>query len=425
MDMRRTPRVIALLALVSLLAACGSAAEDADGTVDEAASDAGDEAAPDEVDAGDADAVRIGFLGELTGNFAIFGVPARNGMRLAVSEINAAGGVDGRPLELVERDTQGAPEEGVTALRGMIEREGVVAVGGLISSDVALASAREAEASEVPMLLVKAGSERVLTSESRYTFRTCLPAASMNLEPIAQFIEDEGLERVGAVVADYEWGRSIEAAIEEHIGPLDVELQIEVAPVPETDFTTYLRRLEELDPDVLIATGHPPGSGTLLLQAADLGFDGFVTGPNDAFGVTLESVGDAAFDRYVDISCADYASESYQDLAARYHAEFDGFMEDDAVAGYGQVTMVAEAIEATGSDDPAEVAGYLREATFELPGYAWDLAWTEWGEFAQAQPLLNVMRERTPPEGVNPDAEWYPETLFRSEPLEPLEPLDP
>ncbi len=371
----------------------------------------------------DGDPIAIGFLGELTGPFAIWGIPARNGMQLAVEEINAAGGVDGRPLELVVRDTQGTPEEGVTALRGMIERDGVVAVGGIISSDVGLATSRIAETEEVPLFLVKAGSDAILTPDTRYTFRTCLPAAPMTMGPFAQFIASEGVTRVGAIIADYAWGRAIEDAIVEQVGALDgIDPQIEVAPVPETDFTTYLRRLEDLDPELLIATGHPPGAAAITRQAADLGFDAFVTGSDSSAVAVFEGVGDASYDRYVDLSCADYAADDYQELATRYHDRFDGFMEDDAVSGYGQVLMVQEAIEVTGGTDPAAIADHLRETTFELPGYAWDLAWTEWGELDEASPLLVVMREQAPPEGVNPGAPWYLEVILRPDPLEPFVP---
>jgi len=206
------------------------------------------------------------------------------------------------------------------------------------------------------------------------------------------------------------------------IGPLDVELQIEVAPVPETDFTTYLRRLEDLDAQLLIATGHPPGSSSIARQAAELGSDAFVVGPYAAAGSVVEGVGALAFDRYIDLACADVESASYQQLATRYHAEFGDYMENDAVAGYGLVTMVAQAVEATGSDDPADIATYLHDTRFELPGYAFDVEWTEWGELASAQPLLTILRDQQPPEGVNPGAGWYPEVLFRSEVLEPFDP---
>lgn len=379
----------------------------------------------DDASATDGGSIPIAFVGELTGNFAVWGIPARNGMRLAVDDINAAGGVDGRPLELLERDTQGTPEEAVTVLRGLVERQGIVAAGGIVSSDVGLSVARVAEEDEVPLFLVKAGSERILTDDTRYVFRTCLPAAPMNMAPLAAYIEAEGLTRIGAIVADYAWGRSIEAAMQETIGALDVQLQIEVAPVPETDFTTYLRRLTDLDPALLIATGHPPGSGPIARQTAELGLDAAVVGPYAASSSVMEGVGELAYDRYLDFACADVESDDYRELAARYHAEFDDFMENDAVAGYGQVQMIAQAVAETGSDDPVDIAAYLHETTFELPGYAFDVAFTAWGELATAQPLLTVLRERTPPDGVNPGAEWYPEVVFRSEVLEPFDPAAP
>jgi hypothetical protein len=98
------------------------------------------------------------------------------------------------------------------------------------------------------------------------------------------------------------------------------------------------------------------------------------------------------------------------------------FMEDDAVAGYGIVTMVADAVAEVG-DDPVAVAEYLHAQTYDdLPGYAFDMSWTEWGELAAAQPLFSVLGEGPAPEGVNEAGDWYPETLILPEPLEPYEP---
>src|SRR5215211_1166882 len=90
----------------------------------------------------------------------------RGGMQLAVNEINQRGGVDGRQLELVVADDQSKAEEGTRALERLIEREGVVAVGGIISSDVGLATARIAEQSKVPLFLVKAGAGGILNANS-------------------------------------------------------------------------------------------------------------------------------------------------------------------------------------------------------------------------------------------------------------------
>jgi len=195
-----------------------------------------------------------------------------------------------------------------------------------------------------------------------------------------------------------------------------------VAPVPEQDFTTYLRNLEGLDPELIIATGHPPGSGPITVQSADLGIDVPVTGAWSVLPLVMEGAGDAAIGKYSDFDCADYASEDYQDLARRYLAISDnGFMDDDAVAGYGIVTMVADAVANVG-DDPTAIAEYLHGQTYDLPGYAFEMGWTEWGELATAQPIFTVIGEGPAPEGVNEAGDWYPETLSQSEPLEPYMP---
>ncbi len=364
----------------------------------------------------------IGALTSLTGPFTPWGVQVRDGMQLSVDEINAAGGVGGRPLELRVVDDESNPEAGTSGIERLIE-EGAVAVGGIISSDVGLATARVAEELETPMFLVKAGSEQILTQDSRYTFRTCIPSAPMVADPIAQYVESEGLTRVGAIVADYAWGQAFRAALEDTFADVEgVELQIEVAPVPEQDFTTYLRNLETFEPDILVATGHPPGSGAITVQSADLGLDIPVTGAYSPLAAVVGGAADAAIGRYSDFDCADFASEEYADLATRYLAASDNtFMEDDAVAGYGIVQMIAQSVEAVG-DDPVAIAEYLHSETFDLPAYPFDMSWTEWGEMAAAQPVFSVIGPGPAPEGLNEAGDWWPETLIVSDPLEPYVP---
>ncbi len=202
-----------------------------------------------------------------------------------------------------------------------------------------------------------------------------------------------------------------------------VELQVEVAPVPETDFTTYLRELEAFDPELLVATGHPSGSGSITVQSADLGFEDVqVLGADSTLAEVVSGAADSAIGRYADFDCVDFESEEYQELARRYLEMSDNtFMDDDAVAGYGIVQMIAQAVREVG-DDPVDIAEFLHGQTFDLPGYPFEMGWTEWGELATAQPLFTVIGEGPAPEGVNEAGEWYPERLILPDPLEPFEP---
>jgi len=366
--------------------------------------------------------IKIGMLTALTETFAPWGVSVRDGMLLAKEEINAAGGVNGRMLEIVEQDTQSNPEEGASGLERLIE-DGVVAAGGVISSAVGLTTARIAEELSVPLFLVKAGSDAILTTDSRYTFRSCLPAAPMVAGPLAQYAKSEGVTKIGAIVADYAWGQAVKSALETEFADVEgVEIQIEVAPVPETDFSTYLRKLDDFGSEIIVATGHPPGGVSITKQTDEFGMDLAVTGSWNPLSLIVGAVEDLAFDRYADFACVDYDSESYQELARRYVAFSElNFMEDDAVAGYGMVHAIAEAVGEVG-DDPVAIAEYLHANTFDLPGYASPLSWTEWGEMAATAVTFVVIREVTPPEGVSPGNNWYPELLIKSEPLVPYVP---
>ncbi|MEM9560977.1 MAG: ABC transporter substrate-binding protein [Actinomycetota bacterium] len=411
--MKHSLRWLAVLVAVALLgAACGDDSDESSG--DEESDAAGTDAASD-------DPIRIGILTSLTGPFTSWGLHVEAGAVLAADDINADGGIDGRMVEVIVVDDQSDPEEGVVQMERLIE-DGVVAIAGTISSGVGGATSPLAESSEVPLFFSKAGSDALLTQDSRYTFRTCLPAGPMLAVPWADYANEQGFTRVGSMIADYGWGQSFLAASETVFGGAGLELQSEIAPVGEQDFSTYLRSITDFEPELLLATGHPPGAGAILAQAADLGIDVNVTGPGSSLTAVMEAAGDTAFGRYADLSCADYFSDSYAELAARYVAETGlGFMEDDAVAMYAVVNIVAEAAGEVG-DDPVAIADTIRAASYDMPGMAYTLSWTEWGELAESTLLLVEMGAGPAPDGLNEAGEWWPEILTESAPLEPYVP---
>jgi len=366
--------------------------------------------------------IKIGTLTDLTGPFAPWAVQVRDGMALAAKEINEAGGVNGRMIEIVFQDAENNADIGVDRFERLVE-DGAVAVGGIISSGVGAPVAAVAEQAQIPLFLVKSGTGAALTRDSRYTFRTCLPAAPMDAGPILKYAQEQGFTKVGAIVADYPWGQAMKAAIENTFEGSGIELTIEVAPVPpNTDFTPFVRAMSDFGAEMIVATGHPPGNTAIVTLSADLAGNVPVTGSWVPPDLVVGGLQDVAIGRYSDFSCADYFSDSYADLAKRYLAFSDNkFMSDDAVAGYGIVTVVAEAVGAVG-DDPVAIAEYLHDNSFELPGYAHTMSWTEWGELAEARPIFTIISEGPAPEGLNEAGDWWFELLTHSDPLEPFEP---
>lgn len=428
MKPRRSVFLLLVLALVFVVAGCAggeapeATEEAAPEPTEEAAPEPTEEAAPEPTEeAAPAEPILIGQLSDLTSTFTPWGVQVRDGMALAAQEINEAGGVDGRMIEIIVQDSENDGDIGVDRYERLVE-DGVVAVGGVLSSGVGAPVGAVAEQLQVPLFLVKSGTEAALTADSRYTFRTCLPAAPMTAGPILQYAQEQGFTRVGAIVADYPWGHAFQSAMENTFGESGIEYTIEVAPVPpSTDFTPFVRAMADFDSDMIVATGHPPGNAAIVTLSADL-YDVPVTGAWIPPDLAVGGLQDLAVGRYTDFACADYLGDSYADLAMRYLAFSDNqFMSDDAVAGYGIVTMIAEAVAAVG-DDPTAIAEYLHDNSFDLPGYAHTVSWTEWGELAESRPIFTIISEGPAPEGLNEAGDWWFELLTHSEPLEPYEP---
>jgi branched-chain amino acid transport system substrate-binding protein len=369
-------------------------------------------------------AIPIGALTSITGTFAPWGLELRDGMQFAVNQINSAGGVNGRKLQLVVADDTSEPAAGITAFDRLTEQDHVVAVGGIIDSDVGVATAPLAERAHIPLFMDKAGAANILTLTSRYTFRTCLPAAPEVSAAYLDYAQSRGLTRVGAIDADYAWGQSIGSGLTTAAaGTPGLKLKIEVAPVTATDFSTYLRALSGFKPQIIMATGHPPGTPPIIVQSGALGLTVPVTGPDIPSSLIAKAVGKPAFDRYLDIKCMDVNSPGYQNLARQFLKAYpqDHFFEDDALSGYAIVNLVADAIRQVGAD-PVKIAAYLHANTFKIPGYAFPLKWTSWGELADATLAIDELTTGPAPAGLNTGGTWYLKQLLITKPLAPYMP---
>jgi branched-chain amino acid transport system substrate-binding protein len=373
--------------------------------------------------------IKVGVLTPLTGNFAPWGVQVRAGAALAVTEINRAGGVKGRGggrlLNLAVADDQSTnTNAAIDGFRRLTQQEGVVSVGGIIGSPIGLATTRLAEEAKIPLFLVKSGNNEILTQSSRYTFRTCLPSAAMVAQSVVQLARRRQITSVGVMIADYAWGQSFKSSLEDAAkSASNIKFNVQVAPVPTTNFTPYLRAFGDVS--LIVATGHPPGAPLVLAQAGQLGLKAPVLGADGPWSLTARSAAATAFGRYSDFKCMATATPGYKALAKRYLRAYpqNEFMEDDALAGYAYVKIVAQAIQNVGTS-PQAIAAYVHRTTFNIPGYAWPLRWTPWGEMIGARPQFAVLTRGAPPEaGLNTaSSPFWPRVLFKSPALTPYRP---
>jgi len=160
--------------------------------------------------AGCGEPARVGAIVSRSGAASSSGEQVARGFDLAVSEINAAGGVGGRRLELLYRDDSTNPEIGVAVLRELIEREHVTTVLGAVTSTVTMRLAPDCERNRV-VLISPSASASQLTEAGEYVFRT-VPSDVLEGASMADFARDLGLDRVAVLSVDNDYGASLAGA---------------------------------------------------------------------------------------------------------------------------------------------------------------------------------------------------------------------
>lgn len=365
------------------------------------------------------DGLTIGALQPLSGNFAPWGSVHQAGLEFAVQEVNDEGLLD-QELQVESADTESDAGAAATAFRRFVEEDDAVAITGPVSSDVGVRTAQVAEEMEVPMMLHMAGSHRIHTTQSRHTFRLGSLPAPMDLRPQAELIEERGYETVGAIVADYEWGRTVEGQIGEWF-PDDIDLTLDVAPRGESDFTSYLRDMPE-DLDLLVATGHPPGSISMHAQSRELGLEhDLTTGAGLPPSVLHEALGDAA-QTFAHLHVTDVYGDAFADVAQRFADERGEHMTTHHGYGYIAGRVFAEAIDEADSTDPTEIATVVRESSHDTL-LAEPLQYNEWGEIDGVRSMLSTIHGGGP--DYFSDGAFHLEEEYRSDVMDAsmVEPL--
>src|SRR5678816_207420 len=118
------------------------------------------------------DTIKVGVYGDLTGQTSSFGQSTKNGVELAVEEINAAGGVNGKKIQLLIEDDQGRPEQAKTVVSKLINQDKVQAILGEVASTNSLAAAPVAQEAKIPMITPSSTNPKV-TETGDYISRVC------------------------------------------------------------------------------------------------------------------------------------------------------------------------------------------------------------------------------------------------------------
>ena len=222
--------------------------------------------------AGGGKPVLIGHFASMTGSEATFGQSTDAGIRLAVKEANAAGGIMGRKIELKTYDDQGKPQEAGTAVTRLITSDKVVAVLGEVASSLSLAGGRVCQQYGVPMI-TPSSTNPAVTRTGDMVFRVCYTDPFQG-EVCARFAREQLKAQTAATLYDQQqaYSKGLNDYFKKSFTELGGTITTEQAySGGDQDYSAQLTTLRATQPDVLFLPGYYTDVANIALQVRKLG----------------------------------------------------------------------------------------------------------------------------------------------------------
>jgi branched-chain amino acid transport system substrate-binding protein len=224
-----------------------------------------------------ADPIKIGVSGPFTGGSSSMGVSMRDGVRLAVDEINKSGGVIGRQLQVVERDDEAKNERGVQIAQELINKEKVTATVGYINTGVALASQRFFQDAKIPVMNnVATGS--VITQQFKdqpdnYIFRNSAHDSIQAPMIVEEAITRRGFKKVAILADSTNYGQLGRADLETALKAKGITpVAVEKFNIKDVDMTAQLLKAKEAGAEAILTYGIGPELAQIANGMTKLGW---------------------------------------------------------------------------------------------------------------------------------------------------------
>jgi branched-chain amino acid transport system substrate-binding protein len=314
--------------------------------------------------------IELGFFGALTGPQATFALSGRNGARLAIDEINRAGGVLGKKLSLLAEDDRNEPSEAASAVSKLITRNHVVALIGENASSRSLAAAPIAQNYGVPMVSPSSTNVEV-TKKGDYIFRVCFIDPSQG-KALALFARQNLKAGTAAILIDSksDYSVGLAAAFDNSFTAAGGKVVSQVKYAEgDSDFSAQLTTLAGIKPDVLFVPGYYTDAGLIARQARGLGLQSVLLGADGWDSPKLAEIGGAAVEGsyFSNHYSVDDPSPAVRKFVEAYKKAYGAEPDSIAALSYDAARLVADAIRRAGSTEGKRVRDALA-STKEFPG---------------------------------------------------------
>lgn len=322
--------------------------------------------------------IRIGGIGPLSGGYANYGFSVKNGAQLAVDEINAAGGINGKQIELSFQDSQADPESAVNAYGKLMDWGMQVSLGGVLSGETAsiVAAARE----DNIMLITPSGSaDKCIDGNSR-AFRVCF-YDSFQGAAAAQYIKNNNMvDTVGILYqSDIDYSVGLYNAFVEECGKSGItiaETQT-FTDATKTDFSTQINALVNSGVKLVFIPFYAEEASTFLTQArGKFADDVYFFGADGLDGILGKVEQDPTIANNVLMLtpfAADDPAENVQAFVKAYQAAYNATPDQFAADAYDAVYVIKAAVEKAGTTDGDAMAAAM--ASLEVTGVTGTMTW--------------------------------------------------
>ena len=315
-------------------------------------------------------------LGELNSYkvFPAFLEPYKRGMELALEEVNAAGGVLGRKLEIVIRDDNGTPGDAVRVAEELVSREKVVMLLGTFPSNVGLAVADFAKQRKVPFLAAEPLTDKIVWENgNRYTYR--LRASTyMQTAMLVPEAAKLGRKRWAIVYPNYEYGQAATAAFKRQmiaLQPGGLEFVEQAVPLGKIDAGPVVQALLDAQPDAIFSSLFGADLARFVREGQLRGLfrDRPVFNLLGGEPEYLDPLKDEAPVGWYVTGYPWYALDTpeHRRFRSAYQARFNDYPRLGSVVGYSTVIAAAAALKKAGSTDPEKIVAALSGLTFGSP----------------------------------------------------------
>ena len=317
--------------------------------------------------------IKIGYVGALSGDTALWGQAGLNGMELTAKQINEDGGILGREVQVIGLDGKGAPDDSVTAYKKLVEEEGVSAVVGTNFSSCNIAIAAVADELKVPVIATAASNDLVTVDVDGnlhpYSFRLCFIDSYMGYLAGSYAYNELGLKTC-ALITDVtdSYSTSVGQYMVDTFTELGGELVAsEEAQNGDNDFRAQLTKIAAAQPDVLFIPWNYENVCLIAQQARELGIEGVFFGADGWDTTELTELSNGALEGCYYVSRPGFNLPEAAAYGEVYQKEYNVALEAECLYGNDGVMWIKQAIEAAGSDDPTAIRDQL-EATTSFDG---------------------------------------------------------